>query len=108
MDYYISSTPGRMRIQSPRLQNRVAENEKFHLAVQGIKGVISVKTNPTTGSALIHYDEKALNCEQLICMLEKMGYFSLAKAETDDEYLADGVEKIAKVVVDTVAGEIVE
>lgn len=108
MDYYINSTPGRLRIQSPRLQSRPEEDEKFQKAVRGIAGVTSVSTNPTTGSALIHYDEKALKARQLISMLETMGYFRPAKAKTDDQYLADGVEKIAKVVVDAVAGEIVE
>lgn len=108
MDYYINSTPGRLRIQSPRLQNNPDEDEKFQKAVRKIAGVTSVTTNPTIGSALIHYDEKTLKAKKLISMLETMGYFCLAKAETDDQYLADGVEKIAKVVVDAVTGEIVE
>lgn len=108
MDYYINSTPGRLRIRSPRLQHSPAEDEKFQKAVSEIAGVTSVSTNPTTGSALIHYDEKALKAGQLIKMLETMGYFSLAKAKTDDQYLSAGVEKIAKVVVDAVTGEIVE
>ena len=103
MDYYVNSTPGRLRIQSPRLQTHVsgstAEDEKFQKAVKEIAGVTSVSTNPTTGSALIYYDEKTLKAGQLIKMLETMGYFSLAKAKTDDQYLSSGVEKIAKVVV---------
>lgn len=108
MDYYINSTPGRLRIQSPRLRNRPSEDEKVQKAVSEIAGVTSVSTNPTTGSALIYYNEKVLKAEHLISMLETMGYFCLAKAKTDDQYLADGVEKIAKVVVDAVTGEIVE
>jgi copper chaperone CopZ len=108
MDYYINSTPGRLRIQSPKLRHHPAEDEKFQKAVREIVGVTSVETNPTTGSALIHYDEKALKADKLISMLETMGYFCLAKAETDDQYLTTGAEKIAKVVVDAVTGEIVE
>lgn len=108
MDYYINSTPGRLRIQSPKLQRHPPEDEKFQKAVREIVGVTAVETNPTTGSALIHYDEKALKTAKLISILETMGYFRLAKAETDDQYLASGVEKIAKVVVDAVTGEIVE
>jgi len=108
MDYYINSTPGRLRIQSPRLQSHPDEDEKFQKALMEITGVTSVTTNPTTGSALIHYDEKALKAGQLINRLETMGYFCLAKAKTDDQYLADGAEKIAKVVVDAMADEIIE
>ena len=108
MDYYVNSTPGRLRIQSPRLQSNPSEDEKFQKAVSEIAGVTSVSTNPTTGSALIHYDKTMLKADQLISILETMGYFCLAKAKTDDQYLAAGVEKIAKVVINAVTGEIVE
>ncbi len=34
-----------------------------------------LKINPLTSSALLLYDEKKINCEQLICILEKIDVY---------------------------------
>ncbi len=76
--------------------------EDFFGKVPGIK---SIETVPITGSALFFFDEKRINCEQIICMLEINDYFRLLEAETNDQLVEKTAEKVLgfaeKIVVDS-------
>lgn len=99
MTYYINSTPGRLRIQSPRLHDNHEEIKKFEKFIATVDGINKVETNFFTGSALMHYDEGKTSCEKLIGILESNGYFDLMKAITSDELVEEGAEEVIKVVV---------
>ena len=105
MDYYIHYTHGRMRIQTPLIHNNPAKAEEIGDFLRKVPGITTVETAPVTGSALFFFDEKKINCEQIICMLEKNHYFCLLKAETNDQFVEKTAEKVLgfaeKVVVDS-------
>lgn len=105
MNYYIHYTRGRMRIQTPLLHEKPARAKELEDFLKKVVGIVSVETNPVTGSALFYFDEKKINCEQIICMLEKNHYFCLLKAETNDQVVEKTAEKVLgfaeKVVVDS-------
>jgi cation-transporting P-type ATPase C len=97
VDYYIHYTPGRMRIQTPVLQDNPVRAEEFEDYFKRVHGIVSVRTNSTTGSALFYFDEKKINCEQIIGILESHDYFSLVRAETSDQFVEQAAEKILDV-----------
>lgn len=105
MKYYIHYVPGRMRIESPVLHENPAKIKEFEGFIRGIDGISAVETNLPTGSAIIHFDEKKINCEQLIGILEKHNYFRLLGAETCDERIEkvtgktlEAAEKVIEIV----------
>lgn len=94
MGYYIHYVPGRIRIQTPFLHNNPRNVAEFETYIKGVKGIISIKYSIVAGSATILFNEKIINCEQIIGILERRGYFSLSKAETSDQVIKKATEKI--------------
>ena len=107
MEYYIHYVPGRIRIETPVIRENQVKAEQFQTFIKGIEGITAVETHTVTGSAVLHFDEKRINCEQVIGILEKYGYFCLAKAETSDQYIEKVTEKVLKIaenIVTTLGG----
>ena len=108
MEYYVHYVPGRLRIQTPVLRDNPKKAEEFERFIKGLDGITTVEIHIVTGSATLHFDEKKINCEQIIGILEKHGYFLLAKAETSDEFMEKTAEKVLevaeKVVIDATEG----
>ena len=102
MEYYIHYVPGRIRIETPVICENPQRAEVFQKFVKGIEGITAVETHTVTGSAVLHFDEKRINCEQVIGILEKYGYFCLAKAATSDQYIEKATEKALEVVENVV------
>jgi hypothetical protein len=111
MEYYIHHVPGRIRIQTPFLYGKPQNIDEFTKKMSTISGMHSLKVNTATGSALLMYDEKKINCEQVIGILEKYGYFNLAKSTTSDELIEHISEKalgVAEIIVTTLEGGVPE
>jgi len=111
MKYYIHYVPGRMRIESPLLHDNSPKAKEFETLMKGLKGISTIEIHNATGSAVIHFDEKKINCEQIIGILEKNGYFRLNEAETCDERIEKTTENILEVaekVIGAVEGGIGE
>jgi len=110
MQYYIHYTPGRLRIQTPAIHEKPAGARSFEAFVKGFDGITSIETRVVTGSATILFEEKKINCEQIIGILEKHGYFCLSKAETSDEFIEKTTKKVLEVaeqiIVDSAGGGI--
>jgi len=102
MDYYIADTPGRLRIEGPRLKGESADTGKFHDLVMGIEGVSSVEIKPIIGSATIYYNPDKIDHTRLIKLLEKSGYLDHLQAKTPDDKLEEGIQKVTEVVVDAI------
>ena len=110
MKYYIHSVPGRMRIESPVLHDNPVKAKEFETFIKRLKGISAIEIHASTGSAIIHFDEK-INCEQIIGILEKNGYFRLTEAETCDDRVEKTIEKVLEVaekVIGSVEGGIGE
>ena len=108
MEYYIHYVPGRIRIETPVLHENPEKAEEFHKFIKGIEGIREVEIHTVTGSALLLFDERTINCEQVIGILEKYGYFCLSKAVTSDQYIEKVTEKVLKIaenIVTTSLGE---
>lgn len=97
MKYYIHHVPGRMRIESPVLHDNPVKANEFEKFIEGINGISAIDIHTVTGSAVIHFDEKIINCEQLIGILERKDYFHLIVAETCDERVEKATEKVLEV-----------
>ncbi|MCG6551213.1 MAG: hypothetical protein L7F77_02705 [Candidatus Magnetominusculus sp. LBB02] len=104
--YYISATPGRLRIQSPRLHNNQNEIKGFESLMAAVAGIEKIETNYHTGSALMYYNQKLTSCERLVGILEAAGYFELMKAKTSDDMLEEGIEDAAKAVIEILGDEL--
>ncbi|HXY55438.1 MAG TPA: hypothetical protein VEM40_12290 [Nitrospirota bacterium] len=112
MDYYYNLEPGRLRIRTPYLYHNPQNAVVFEKNLKELSGIVTVETNPLTGSALIHFDEKTIRSDQIVGFLEKHGYFILSKAKTSDEVIEQAAEKVLdaveKVAIDSIEGGIVE
>lgn len=112
MEYYYNYEPGRIRIRTPYIYHNAQNATSFGETVRTLTGVTSVETNPDTGSALIHFDEKIIKHDELVGFLEKNGYFVLSEARTSDEVVEKAAEKVLdvaeKIVIDSVEGGIEE
>ncbi len=105
VEYYIHRVPGRLRIRTPLLHGNPQKTDEFTKNMKNVSGILSLKINPLTGSALLLYDEKTINCEQLIGILEKYGYFDLAKSTTSDqlvEHISEKALGVAEEIIVTV------
>jgi len=106
MKYYIHHTPGRIRIQTPALHDTAGKAGEFRKRIS-IDGISGIDIHPATGSAIIRFDSKRINCEQIICLLEKYGYFELSEAETVD-HLIERITDSACKLVEAVAVDCIE
>jgi copper chaperone CopZ len=110
MKYYIHYVPGRIRIETPLIRDNSRKGEEFEAVIKGIKGISDVEIHTITGSAVIHFDEKEINCEQIIGVLEKHKYFCLSEAETVDNLVERITRKVGEVaeavVIDSIEGGI--
>ncbi|HXX81344.1 MAG TPA: hypothetical protein VEI46_07330 [Thermodesulfovibrionales bacterium] len=99
---FIMYVPGRIRIETPVIRENQEKADQFQKFVKGVDGIKEVQTHTVTGSALLFFDERTINCEQVIGILEKNGYFCLSKAETSDQYIEKVTEKVLKAAEDVV------
>jgi hypothetical protein len=83
------------------------KGEELEAVMKGIKGISDVEIHTITGSAVIHFNEREINCEQIIGVLEKHNYFFLSEAETVD-HLIEKITNKACEVAETVAIDCIE
>lgn len=109
MEYYVHHVPGRLRIQMPFIHLNEDNARILYDYIRSITGVTSIESHVLTGSVTIHYDPKCVNCEKLLCLLEKKGWFNLMHAKNNDEVVKEESEKVIEVAVkiaETVEGGI--
>lgn len=108
MKYYIHHVPGRIRIETPFIHENPSNAQQFEADMKVIIGILSIKTDHFTGSAIILYDEKTITYEQVVCILEERKYFKLLDAQTLDEKMekaSENVLKFAEKIVESSLGE---
>jgi hypothetical protein len=102
MEYYIHYVPGRIRIETPVIRGNPVRADQFQKFIKGLEGITAVETHTVTGSALLYFDENKINCEQVICILEKHSFFCLSKAETSDQYIEKVTENVLRVAEEVI------
>jgi hypothetical protein len=97
MNYYIHTTPGRMRLKNPLFKNK---NTHGHIKklLSALIGIATIDINSTTGSLTIHYNASQINDKDIINTLQRAGYFDENKALSNDQYIQTAASKAGKVL----------
>jgi copper chaperone CopZ len=107
MNYYIHTTPGRLRLKNPLFKNR---NTHDHIkkALSALIGIATLDINSTTGSITIHYNASQIDSKDIIGTLQRAGYFDETKAISNDQYIQTAASKTGKVLGRAVLGVFVD
>lgn len=107
MNYYIHTTPGRLRLKNPLFKNR---NTHDHIkkVLSALSGIATVDINSTTGSITIHYNASMIDSREIIGTLQRAGYFDETKAISNDQYIHSAASKAGKVLGKAALGAFVE
>jgi len=79
----VTETPGRVRIRLHRPHRHLVHGITAHL--KSHEGIRDVVTNPLTGSILVHYDRRALTCNEVLGMCRDIGIVLHGVAEAESE-----------------------
>lgn len=71
---YMHQVPGRIRVRSPRLKNNTRRATEVRSRLMFLPGIMSVDTNPLTGSLTVRFDESATSSEALLTTLQQQGF----------------------------------
>lgn len=98
MNHYIHDVPGRLRLKSPLIKgNKNAEHE-LKKALGTMVGVATVDINLITGSLLVNYNPKVLKRNDILNLLQRIGYYDATKTITNDEYIYTSALKAGQVL----------
>jgi hypothetical protein len=102
MSYYFHSVPGRLRVKIPMIKDRPGRISAVEDLLLNLYGIDHIKTNPLTGSVVIHYDPDLLDSQEIISLLSDHHYFDASNAISHDQAVqkaaANAGFKIGKVV----------
>jgi len=72
--FYIHNVPGRLRIRSEVLKRNHLAANSVRIALSTIPGIGVVEINSVAGTIIVYYNHKAVNHEDIISLLARMGY----------------------------------
>jgi copper chaperone CopZ len=75
--FYMHVLDGRLRIKVPEIKRSPEQALQVEAMIEELKGVISVKANPTTGNVLVLYHSHLLSHADLIGALRQSGYLRM-------------------------------
>jgi copper chaperone CopZ len=64
---------GRLRVKVPEIKRAPLKATEVVQALQRVRGVRHVQTNPTTGSVLVLFESHVIGPEQLVLTLQSIG-----------------------------------
>ena len=102
--FYIHNVPGRVRIISEVIKRNPQAADEVRKLLSTLAGVCTAEVNLTTGSILVHYNQKVVNVQDIVALLERKGYFDRKKTISNDEYFRDGLSKAGTEVMKTLIG----
>jgi copper chaperone CopZ len=107
MNYYMHTTPGRLRLKCPLFKNR---NTHDHIkkALSTLIGIATLDINSTTGSITIHFNASQIDSRDIIGTLQRAGYFDETKAISNDQYIQTAASRTGKVLGRAVLGVFVD
>jgi len=108
MSYYIHHVQGRLRVKSPLIKRSLPTALEIKILLGKIRGIDSVEINTVTGSAVIHYEPKAVSSQAILNILEEAGYFDLSKAVTNDQHVYAAAAQTGGILWKVLASALVE
>lgn len=87
MEFYLHSTPGRLRLKIPSLKRNADLVDELTLLLRGIDGVYSIDINPLTGSVKVNFDESRVTSAALLNLLSAEGHIDLSKLVSSSRYM---------------------
>lgn len=100
--------PGRLRVKTPLIKGKEQTAKHVETFLRQVQGIVSIATNPLTGSITITYDEKKITADYLLTILQSRGIFDISKATTNDQYITSTATKAGNIVYKAVLGAVVE
>lgn len=97
MNYYIHTTPGRLRMKNPVFKNKNT-HDHIKMLLSSLVGIATIDINGTTGSLTIHYNASQINDKDIINTLQRAGYFDETKAISNDQYIHKAASNAGKVL----------
>ena len=97
MNYYIHTTPGRLRMRNPVFKNKNT-HDHIKMLLSVLIGIATIDINSTTGSLTIHYNASQINDKDIINTLQRAGYFDETKAISNDQYIQTAASNAGKVL----------
>ena len=76
MSYYVHDIPGRLRVKTPSIKGNHMSAREIEGLVNALPGIVSVTTNPVTGSVVVNYDSTSINSKEILNMFRKEGYWN--------------------------------
>lgn len=107
MNHYIHDVPGRLRVKSPLIKRNKNAEYELKKALGTMGGVATVDINLITGSLLVNYNPKAVKRDDILSLLQRIGYYDATKTITNDEYIHSAVSKAGQVIGKAVFGAFV-
>lgn len=108
MSYYFHHVQGRLRVKTPFIKRNSSAAEAIKKLLGEIQGIERAEINTMTGSAVIHYEPKAVSSQEILNLLEEAGYFDLSKAVTNDQHVYAAVARTGGILWKALAGVLVE
>jgi copper chaperone CopZ len=108
MSYYFHHVQGRLRVKSPFIKRNSSAAQDIKRLLGQIQGIEKAEINTVTGSAVIHYEPKAVSSQEILEVLQKAGYFDLSKAVTNDQHVYEAAARTGGILWKALAGVLVE
>jgi copper chaperone CopZ len=108
MSYYFHHVQGRLRVKTPFIKRSSSAAQAIKKLLGEIQGIESAEINTITGSAVIHYEPKAVSSREILNILEEAGYFDLSKAVTNDQHLYAAAAQTGGILWKALAGVLIE
>lgn len=108
MSYYIHDVPGRLRVKTPSVKGNPAMALQVENLLSNRKGVLSVASNQTTGSVVIHYDTSVASKKEILEVLRERGHFDPSRAVTNEQVIEDSFSKGGKWLSRAILGLVVD
>ena len=101
--FYIHNVPGRLRIRSEAIKKNRNAADSVRGALSLLPGIGIVEINLITGSILINYNKQVVNYEDILCLLNRRGYFNRDKALTNDARIENANIGVGRTIFKTMA-----
>jgi copper chaperone CopZ len=101
---YLHAVDGRIRIKSPTVKGAPQKAAEVEQLLRECDGISHVTTNPVTGSVLVLYDSQRLSSEDMLALLQKVGFLTESRrARTPTEEPVPALSEFGRGLLRTVA-----